>query len=65
MANEQLIESTAQSKEDGPVEAGKHAVWKEAKAAEKQVWKYQQKQKLKETLTPMQFHITQEKGTER
>ena len=28
-------------------------------------WKYKEKQKLRESLTPLQFHITQEKGTEK
>ena len=67
MANEQVIESAVQSKElsASSDQSKNDGDSKEAKPAETRVWKYQQKQKLRETLTPLQFHITQEKGTER
>ncbi|XP_075239683.1 peptide methionine sulfoxide reductase MsrB-like [Convolutriloba macropyga] len=31
----------------------------------KRQWKYQEKQKLRQVLSPLQYHITQEKGTEK
>merc|ERR1712062_5099 len=33
--------------------------------SEKKQWKYLEKQKMREVLTPLQYHITQEKGTEK